>query len=59
MFVQADKTRNLYEVSLEQYNKLLADNITKHYKHADNSDYDNIMINEEARELGEAEAQAE
>ena len=51
VFVQADKKRNLYEVSLEKYNKLLADNITKHYKHADSSDYDNI--NEEARELAE------
>ena len=32
MFVFADKTRNIYETSLETYNKLLHDNITKTYK---------------------------
>ena len=31
-FVFADKTRNIYETSLETYNKLLHDNITKTYK---------------------------
>ena len=32
MFVFADKTRNIYETTLETYNKLLHDNITKTYK---------------------------
>ena len=32
MFVFTDKTRNIYETSLDTYNKLLHDNITsKHY----------------------------
>ena len=47
VFVAADKTRNLYEVGKEQYDKLLRDNITKHYRAADPSTYDEI--NEEAR----------
>ena len=33
IFVFADKTRNIYETSLNTYNKLLHDNITKTYKH--------------------------
>ena len=33
IFVFADKTRNKYETSLDTYNKLLHDNITKTYKH--------------------------
>ena len=33
IFVFADKTRNIYETSLDTYNKLLQDNITKIYKH--------------------------
>ena len=32
MFVFADKTRNIYQTSLDAYNKLLHDNITKTYK---------------------------
>ena len=32
MFVFADKTGNIYETSLDTYNKLLHDNITKTYK---------------------------
>ena len=32
MFAFADKTRNIYETSLDTYNKLLHDNITKTYK---------------------------
>ena len=32
MFAFADKTRNIYETSLETYNKLLHDNIAKTYK---------------------------
>ena len=33
IFLFADKTRNIYETSLDTYNKLLHDNITKTYKH--------------------------
>ena len=33
IFVFADKTRNIYETSLDTYNKLMHDNITKTYKH--------------------------
>ncbi len=33
IFVFADKTRNIYETSLDTYNKLMHDNITKAYKH--------------------------
>ena len=32
LFVFADKTRNIYETSLDTYYKLLRDNITKTYK---------------------------
>ena len=32
MFVSADKTRNYYEITEENYNKILHDNITKTYK---------------------------
>ena len=33
IFVFTDKTRSIYETSLDTYNKLLHDNITKTYKH--------------------------
>ncbi len=33
IFVFTDKTRNTYETSLDTYNKLMHDNITKTYKH--------------------------
>ena len=33
IFVFADETRNLYETSVDTYNELLHDNITKTYKH--------------------------
>ena len=34
LLVFADKTSNIYEMPLEEYNKLLKENITKTYKHA-------------------------
>ena len=34
MFVSADKTQNDYEMTQENYNKILHDNITKAYKKA-------------------------
>ena len=46
VFVPADKTRNLYEMDRERYEKLLTENITKHYRTADDDAYDDI--NEEA-----------
>ena len=38
------KTRNLYEVEKEQYSKLLMENVTKHYRVADESAYDNVNL---------------
>ena len=49
MFVFADKTRNIYKVSFDTYNKLLHDNITKTYKHGSE---DNISeINNELNHI--------
>ena len=47
--VFADKTRNIYEMSKESYNKLLAENITKSYKKTD--DESCITVNREAKEI--------
>ena len=33
LFVFADKASNTYEMPLEEYNKLLKENITRTYKH--------------------------
>ena len=51
IFVFADKTRNIYETSLDTYNKLLHDNITKTYKHGSE---DNISeINNELKYIAD------
>ena len=51
IFVFADKTRNIYETSLDTYNKLLHDNITKTYKHGSE---DNISeINNELKHIAD------
>lgn len=42
IFVQADKTRNLYKLEKEQYEKLMTENITKHYKTANEVEYEDI-----------------
>ena len=42
LFVFADKTNDLYEMSKENYNKLLRDNITKTYKKTNTNIKDNI-----------------
>lgn len=42
MFVEADKTRNMYQVDTQTYNKLMADNITKNYKAANIKTVDEI-----------------
>ena len=34
LFVSADKTQNFYEITKENYNKILHDNITKTYEKA-------------------------
>ena len=44
IFVFADKTRNIYELSKEAYNKLLKENITKTYKKADDNTYNEINM---------------
>ena len=49
IFVFADKTKNIYEVPPNEYDKLLTENITKSYKVG----YDGITenINEEMRDI--------
>ena len=42
VFVPADKTRNLYEMSAQSYKKLLTENVTKTYKQAADKTYDSI-----------------
>ena len=37
MFVAADKTTNIYKMDVDNYRKLLRDNITSTYKKADKS----------------------
>ena len=46
LFVPADKTRNLYELEKERYEKLLRDNITKHYRAATGNSYGDINAEE-------------
>ena len=41
-FVPADETRNLYRLKKVQYEKLLRENITRHYRSPDQDAYDNI-----------------
>ena len=42
MFVFADKTRNIYEMEATTYNKLLTQNVTKTYKHAQQNCFEEI-----------------
>ena len=42
VLVFADKTRNVYEMGKDQYEKLLRENITKTYRKADDSTEENI-----------------
>ena len=42
IIVKADKTRNIYTMSKENYTKLLNENITKEYRKSDNSNTANI-----------------
>ena len=49
IFVPADKTKNGYRMGKAQYERLLQDNITKHYKTAEEDAYD--KINKEAQTI--------
>lgn len=44
VFVPSDKTRNLYEMDRNQYEKLLRENVTKHYKRAPAETYETINV---------------
>ncbi len=43
IFVFADKSTNIYEMSPEHYKKLLNENITKSYKSSSDDVYDSII----------------
>ena len=49
IFVLADKTKNIYRMEKAQYERLLRQNITKHYKVAEVDAYD--IINKEAKAI--------
>ena len=49
IIVEADKTSNLYELTKEQYLKLLEENVTANYKKVQNSTVD--IINKEAKKI--------
>ena len=49
IFVPADKTKNIYRMGGAQYERLLQENVTKHYKVAQENAYNNI--NKEARTI--------
>ena len=51
MLIPADKTRNLYLREKDQYDKLLRENMTKHYKSTDVHLYNDI--NTEAKTIAE------
>lgn len=44
IFVQADKSTNLYQVKMKDYKKLLVDNVTATYQETERSDVDNINM---------------
>ena len=52
VFVPADKTKNLYEMDKQRYEKLLHENITKHYKHAPEGTYH--VVNSEAQKIADS-----
>ena len=49
VFVPADKTKNVYRMGGAQYERLLQENVTRHYKVAQEDAYNNI--NKEARTI--------
>ena len=48
LLVPADKSTNMYELDVEQYNKLLAENITKSYKKASSNPKNDIDLEAKA-----------
>ena len=52
VFIFANKTRNLYEMNANTYNKLLTENITKTYKLAQDGTIDSI--NHELKDIADA-----
>ena len=52
VFVFADKTTNLYEVSANEYNKLLTENITQLYKKTENTTLS--QVNSEAKTISDS-----
>ena len=57
LFVSADKTQNFYELTKENYNRILTDNITKNYKKAATNTPNKITkeANEVAKTYGVAD----
>ena len=57
MSVRANKTKNLYKISISQYDKLLHDNVTKHYKSVPTRLYRDINLEAQsiAQRLGLAD----
>ena len=49
VFVRADKTRNLYELGKDRYERLVTENITRHYKTVGEDTYGEI--NTEAQDI--------
>ena len=52
IFVAADKTRTMYAVNKDRYEKMMHDNVTKNYKQAPEETYDDISV--EARNIANA-----
>ena len=50
LFVQADKTRNVYQTKPDTYSQLMADNTTKNYRKIDMKTVNNINL--EAKKTG-------
>ena len=51
IYIFADKTNNLYETDIKNYNKLLINNISKTYKNSDQAIFN--TINKEAKHIAE------
>ena len=67
LLIPADKSTNLYEVGIEQYNKLLTDNVTKTYKKSPTNEKaridsdaknitDSLGLSDRVQQLAEKEA---
>ena len=53
LLAPADKSTNLYEVKIEQYNKLLTENITKTYKKSTSNE--KAKIDSDAKKITDSE----